>query len=171
MKNMSWLSVVILIVLGLGLLRLLDKATPEILAVGGFFLLAVIILWVACSIFVSTPDEPTPSPKVPTAPPTDDPRMRKIAELGKEATAAKKTDPDRALELLQEVEHLQRELLLHPKALLDTRLRMATVLYENGRFDEAETMLLGELANARRMTISAAAIADADRRFFDRLDQ
>ena len=99
-----------------------------------------------------------------------DPVLQRIDDLGKAATAKKKTDPDGALRILAEIERLQREIPMHPKVILDTRLRMATTLYENGRFDEAEKFLLAELAAARRMKISKATVAEADRRYRERME-
>ena len=51
---------------------------------------------------------------------------------------------------------------MHPKVILDTRLRMATTMYENGRFDEAEKFLLAELAAARRMKSKATTTPHPD---------
>lgn len=116
-------------------------------------------------------DEETTAPQnIPSAPPADDPRVHRIFELNKEVTAKKKVDPDGAIQTLEQIERLQRGISMHPQYLLDTRLRKATILYENGRFAEAESLLLSELASARCMKISEETVAEADRQYRNRLD-
>lgn len=101
------------------------------------------------------------------APP--DPVQLRIAELCKEATEKEKTNLDEAMRTLQEVERLERGIPMPPKVILDTRLRMATMLYKNGRFDEAEKLLLDELAAARGMALSSATTAAADQHYRERM--
>ena len=148
---------------------------------GGNFV--VVVLGIIFAIFafgflfalISKKKQPvaTVDPNAAVAPSTngaEDPRLTKIAELGREATAKKKTAPDEAIQLLRMIEHLQCGIPMHPQAILETRLRIATVLYENARFGEAERLLLAELAAARRMKISKEDAAAADRHYHERLN-
>lgn len=137
----------------------------------GVFMLGVLFAMCSKKKPATEADEETTAPQnIPSAPPADDPRMHRIFELNKEVTAKKKVDPDGAIQTLEQIERLQRGISMHPQYLLDTRLRKATILYENGRFAEAESLLLSELASARCMKISEETVAEADRQYRNRLD-
>ena len=113
-------------------------STPQAMLLAGAVFLGVLILgflFALCSKKKPAAgiDEETTAPQnVPSAPPADDPRMHRISELNKEATAKKKVDPDGAIRLLAQVERLQRGIPMHPKVILDTQLLMATILHEDG---------------------------------------
>jgi len=93
-----------------------------------------------------------------------DPAAR-AAKLEKRATAVKKEKPDEAMAALRQAEALQKQAGAHLYTQLQTRLRMATVMYENGKFDDAERFLLLELETARRLQLEKRADGPAD---FDR---
>ena len=78
-------------------------------------------------------------------------------------------DPDKAVALLRRAEVLQRKAGLHKSLLLQTRLRIATVLYESGRFEEAGTALLEKLRAARKWVIGREDIEAADKKYQERI--
>ncbi len=90
-------------------------------------------------------------------------------ELEKQATQLKKTAPDEAIRLLREAESIERD--NNPNATgQPQRLRIATVLYEAGRFNEALEILQAEIDIATKRQITEEIKKEADKRFRERIE-
>lgn len=90
----------------------------------------------------------------------------KAAKLEKRATAVKKEKPDEAIELLHQAEAILKKAGFGTSGI---RLRIATVLYEAKRFDEAEALLLEEYRAARKWVIGKREFDAADAKYHERI--
>lgn len=93
-------------------------------------------------------------------------KKTKDQKLLKQASELKATNPDEAIRLLEKAHEIQ---VKQGTSGLETRLRIATVLYENRRFDEAEKVLTDEYLKARKWVIGKDEIAESERRYKERL--
>ena len=82
--------------------------------------------------------------------------LRKIRWYSAEATRLKKEHPDKAIEILRKQERLSAA-FSGMAAGMEVRERIATVLYEAGRFEEAWSLLMDEYARLRRWELPGGA--------------
>ena len=100
---------------------------------------------------------------------TPDAKIQKARSLEARATELKNNKPDEAVNLLEKVEKLQKDAGCQPITMLQTRLRVATILYENEQYKRAEDMLLEEYENAKKWEIGKKESKVSDLKYKQRL--
>lgn len=90
-------------------------------------------------------------------------KKHKWDRLQEKANELKEEQPEKAIKLLKKTEKVMKRADFKPVSLLGVRLQIAVILYEHGRTEEAETMLLAEYSRAKKWKIGRKEEREAKR--------